>query len=223
MLSRPRLPPPGFIELCLPSPADHPPTGPGWLHEIKHDGFRLMARRDAASVRLLTRNGIDWSSRFPLIVQAVGALKARSCLIDGEAVAYDDDGLAPFELLRGRRHDRVVALCAFDLHRVERRLPGGRRHSCSSTLARSAARASSRSGAARATLRPISGGAVTRAAPRARMVTCRSLISTPRKRCDAGEGDQRFRRDLAEAVRALALSSLKGILSVRSVSSTSVS
>jgi bifunctional non-homologous end joining protein LigD len=48
-------------------------------------------------------------------VQAVGALKARSCLIDGEAIAYDGDGLASFELLRGRRHDRLVALCAFDL------------------------------------------------------------------------------------------------------------
>ena len=80
-----------------------------------------MARRDAAGVRLLTRNGINWSSRFPLIVQAVGALKVRSCLIDGEAIAYDNDGLASFELLRGRRHDRVVALCAFDLLELDGR------------------------------------------------------------------------------------------------------
>ena len=80
-----------------------------------------MARRDAAGVRLLTRNGIDWSARFPLIVQAVDALKVRSCLIDGEAIAYDNDGLASFELLRGRRHDRVVALCAFDLLELDGR------------------------------------------------------------------------------------------------------
>jgi ATP-dependent DNA ligase len=46
--------PSGFIEPCLPSPAEHRPSGPGWIHEIKHDGFRLMARRDAAGVRLLT-------------------------------------------------------------------------------------------------------------------------------------------------------------------------
>ena len=52
-----------------------PPSGPGWIHEIKHDGYRLMARRDAADVQLLTHNGIDWSFRFPLIVQAVGALR----------------------------------------------------------------------------------------------------------------------------------------------------
>ena len=111
----------GFIYPCLPSPAEHPPSGPGWLHEVKHDGFRVLARRDVASVRLFTRNGIDWSERFPLIVQAVGALKVRSCLIDGEAIAYDDDGLASFELMRRRRHDRQVALCAFDLLELDGR------------------------------------------------------------------------------------------------------
>jgi bifunctional non-homologous end joining protein LigD len=68
-------------------PAERPPTGPGWLHEIKHDGFRLMARRDAASVRLLTRNGYNWSARFPAILETASALQAHSCLIDGEAVA----------------------------------------------------------------------------------------------------------------------------------------
>jgi hypothetical protein len=57
----------GFIAPCLPSPAERPPSGQGWLHEIKLDGFRLMARRDAAGVRLLTRNGIDWSTRYPSI------------------------------------------------------------------------------------------------------------------------------------------------------------
>jgi bifunctional non-homologous end joining protein LigD len=51
----------------------------------------------------------------------VAALRARSCLIDGEAIAYDDDGLASFELLRGCRHDRVVALCAFDLLEIDGR------------------------------------------------------------------------------------------------------
>jgi bifunctional non-homologous end joining protein LigD len=55
----------GFISPCLPTPAERPPSGSGWFHEIKLDGFRLMARRDVASVRLLTRTGIDWSSRYP--------------------------------------------------------------------------------------------------------------------------------------------------------------
>jgi hypothetical protein len=59
--------PAGFVEPCLPSPAERPPSGPDWVHEIKHDGFRMMVRRDAAGVRLLTRNGHDWSDRYPLI------------------------------------------------------------------------------------------------------------------------------------------------------------
>jgi len=67
-----------FIEPCLPSPADCPPSGSGWIHEIKLDGFRMMVRRDPAGVRLLTRNGHDWTGRFPLIAQAAGALRARS-------------------------------------------------------------------------------------------------------------------------------------------------
>ena len=105
----------GFIEPCLPSPAVRPPAGNNWIHEIKHDGFRLMARRDTAGVRLLTRNGHDWSTRFPLIVAAVSALRVRSCLIDGEAVCCDDGGLPVFQKLRQRREDRLVFLYAFDL------------------------------------------------------------------------------------------------------------
>ena len=54
--------PPGS-EPCLPSPADKPPSGANWIHEIKHDGYRLMARRDPMGIRLLTRRGNDWSSR----------------------------------------------------------------------------------------------------------------------------------------------------------------
>jgi ATP-dependent DNA ligase len=87
---RTRQTPSGFIGPCLPSPAIRPPAGDNWIHEIKHDGFRLMARRDAAGVRLLTRNGHEWSARFPLIVAAVNALRVRSYPIDGEAVCCDD-------------------------------------------------------------------------------------------------------------------------------------
>jgi ATP-dependent DNA ligase len=106
---------PDFCEPCLPSPAAKPPAGAGWLHEIKHDGFRMLVRRDAAGVRLFTRNGHDWTGRFPLITAAANALKARSCLIDGEAVACDDEGLPVFDRLRYRRDDRRVFLYAFDL------------------------------------------------------------------------------------------------------------
>jgi bifunctional non-homologous end joining protein LigD len=104
-----------FIEPCLPSPTDRPPSGAGWVHEIKHDGFRLMVRRDGPGIRLITRNGHDWSGRFPLIAEAAGSLKARSFLLDGEAVACGGDGLPSFERLRYRRGDGTVFLFAFDL------------------------------------------------------------------------------------------------------------
>src|SRR5262245_48015579 len=65
----------GFIQPCLPARTAHPPLGPGWLHEIKYDGFRLMARRDGRSVRLLTRRGYDWTSRFRRIADAVASLR----------------------------------------------------------------------------------------------------------------------------------------------------
>jgi bifunctional non-homologous end joining protein LigD len=105
----------GFIEPCLPSAAERPPSGPDWVHEIKHDGYRLMARRDSVGVRLLTRNGHDWADRYPAIVEAVNQLKVRSCLIDGEAVVCDANGLAVFERLRYQRGGRTVFLYAFDL------------------------------------------------------------------------------------------------------------
>jgi bifunctional non-homologous end joining protein LigD len=104
-----------FIEPCLPSPADSPPSGSGWLHEIKHDGYRLMARRDPVGIRLITRRGNDWSDRFPLVVQAVNHLKVRSCLIDGEVVCCDEHGLARFDVLRHRRNEVTAFLYAFDL------------------------------------------------------------------------------------------------------------
>jgi bifunctional non-homologous end joining protein LigD len=72
--------PSGFIEPCLPSSAELPPTGPNWIHEIKHGGYRFM-RRDLIGIGiwLLTRHGNDWSSHYPLIVEAVNRLKVRSC------------------------------------------------------------------------------------------------------------------------------------------------
>ena len=84
-----------FIEPCLPSPADKPPSGSNWIHEIKHDGFRLMARRDPVGIRLITRGGHDWAQCYPLVVEAVNHLKVRSCLIDGEVVCCDERGWPP--------------------------------------------------------------------------------------------------------------------------------
>jgi bifunctional non-homologous end joining protein LigD len=105
----------GLIEPCLPSLADRPQSGSDWVHEIKHDGFRLLACRDAAGIRLLTRNGNDFTARYPLIVEAVNALPVQSCVVDGEAVACDESGLSIFEKLRWRHRDRDVFAWCFDL------------------------------------------------------------------------------------------------------------
>ena len=105
----------GFIAPCLPSKASRPPSGPLWVHEIKHDGYRLMVRRDDARVRCFTRNGHDWADRFPAIVAAALRIKAMSFLIDGEAVIARDDGTSDFQALRSKRRGSEAVLFAFDL------------------------------------------------------------------------------------------------------------
>src|SRR6516165_9995157 len=103
------------IQPCLPRPAKEPPSGRDWIHEIKHDGFRIMARRDGMGVRLYTRHGYNFADRFPRIVEAVAKLPVQSCFIDGEAIVIDERGLSTFDLLRSWRNDDVAVLCAFDV------------------------------------------------------------------------------------------------------------
>jgi bifunctional non-homologous end joining protein LigD len=107
--------PAGFIAPCLPTKTDKLPSGNLWLHGIKHDGFRIIARKTGAQVRLYSRPGNDLTHRFPLIVETLARLRSRSCIIDGEAVACDDNGVASFNLIRYRRHDDLTFLYAFDL------------------------------------------------------------------------------------------------------------
>jgi ATP-dependent DNA ligase len=115
MLPRPRTLPAGFIAPCLPTSAPQPPSGKEWLHEIKHDGFRVIARKDGDRVRLYSRSGNDLTDRFPLIVETLARLRPRSCIVDGEAVACGEDGIASFDRIRYRHYDASVFLYAFDL------------------------------------------------------------------------------------------------------------
>jgi bifunctional non-homologous end joining protein LigD len=103
------------FEPCLPRPAKLPPAGDGWIHEIKHDGFRILAHRQGRAIRLISRNGHGLAGRFPQIVEAVGGLPVHSCVIDGEAIVTDDKGLAVFALLCEHRHHVDAELCAFDM------------------------------------------------------------------------------------------------------------
>ena len=110
-----RMPPAGFIEPCLPSRAERPPSGPGWVHEIKHDGYRLIARKRDGRVRLFTRRGYDWTHKFPLIVEAMTTHPEPAFVVDGEAVCCDEDGVANFERLHSQTYNNQVFLYAFDL------------------------------------------------------------------------------------------------------------
>jgi bifunctional non-homologous end joining protein LigD len=107
--------PAGFIAPCLPTKTTQLPSGGQWLHEIKHDGFRIIARKSNGPVRLYSRPGNDFTRRFPLIVEALERLRSRACIIDGEAVACDDNGVASFDLIRHHRANGSVFLFAFDL------------------------------------------------------------------------------------------------------------
>jgi bifunctional non-homologous end joining protein LigD len=113
LISADRFPSP--FDPCLPRLADRPPAGTGWIHEIKHDGFRILAHRRGRAVRLMSRNAHDLASRFPQIVEAVRSLPVQSCVIDREAIVTDDKGLAVFDLLREHRLHVDAELCAFDM------------------------------------------------------------------------------------------------------------
>jgi ATP-dependent DNA ligase len=112
---RPSILPAGFIEPCNPSVSTKAPTGPQWIHEIKHDGYRLIVRREGARVRVFTRRGYDWTDRYPGIVHAAKKLRVTSATIDGEAVCCGPDGLVDFNKLHSRAYDDRVFLYAFDV------------------------------------------------------------------------------------------------------------
>jgi bifunctional non-homologous end joining protein LigD len=105
----------GFVDPCIPSRAAKPPAGPDWVHEVKHDGYRLIVRRDGEAVRLFTRRGYDWTERYPAIASAAAKLKARSFTLDGGAIVCGPDGVAIFDAVHRHGTVRAAILQAFDL------------------------------------------------------------------------------------------------------------
>ncbi len=114
-----RAAPPRFVEPCLALLAERPPEGDNWLHEIKFDGYRLMAVIEDGRARLLTRRGLDWTDRFPGIAEALEQLPAKSAIVDGEAVVEDENGVSSFSALQDalaeHRQATNAVLHAFDL------------------------------------------------------------------------------------------------------------
>jgi ATP-dependent DNA ligase len=115
------------FEPCIPTRGAAVPVGPDWIHEIKHDCYRLVVQREGKRVRLFTRNGHDWTDRYPMIVDAALRNRATSFVIDGEAVLLGVDGISDFDGLHSRKFDAEVQLYAFDALMVDgedlRRLP----------------------------------------------------------------------------------------------------
>jgi ATP-dependent DNA ligase len=107
--------PKSAFDPCIPTRGTKVPNRPEWLHEIKHDGYRLIIQREGKRVRLFTRNGYDWSHRFPLITEAVLRHRSSSFVLDGEAVLLGVDGISDFNGLHSRQHDDEVQFYAFDL------------------------------------------------------------------------------------------------------------
>ena len=110
--------PTGFVEPCIPVLAHKPPAGPQWVHEIGHDGYRLIVRRD--HVRLFTRRRYDWTEWFSGIAAAAGRVRGTSFTIDGEAAIAGPDGVAAFDELHGRRRLAEVFLWAVRPGGIER-------------------------------------------------------------------------------------------------------
>ena len=116
---------PAWIPPCLPTLVSKPPEGSNWVHEVKWDGYRVSAYLEDGKVAIYTRNGHDWTHRFPAIAASVAALPLHSAVIDGEAVVLDEEGKSSFSSLQaalgtggrgpGKRQATEASLYAFDL------------------------------------------------------------------------------------------------------------
>jgi bifunctional non-homologous end joining protein LigD len=110
-----RTPPADFFQPCQPTLVRVPPAGPGWLHEMKYDGFRILARKQGERVEVWSRRGALFNDRFPRIAEAVGALPVDNALIDGEAVVFLPDGHSDFVAIRTKAGGEQASFVSFDL------------------------------------------------------------------------------------------------------------
>jgi len=84
----------GFIEPQLLTSTDQPPQGSNWIHEVKHDGYRTLLVIERGKARAYTRNGFDWTERYPGIVSEASTLPFRAAILDGEVIVHDERGLS---------------------------------------------------------------------------------------------------------------------------------
>jgi bifunctional non-homologous end joining protein LigD len=106
-----------FIKPQLATAVEHPPPRAGWIHEVKHDGYRTLLIIERRKARAYTRNGFDWTESYPGITAAAAKLACRSAIIDGEVIVQNERGISDFEALKSaiRWRSQSLILCAFDL------------------------------------------------------------------------------------------------------------
>ena len=107
------------FEFCLPKAAKAVPAGPDWIHELKHDGIRLIARKDGTCVCLWSRHGWNRTADFATIADALRSLPVGEAVLDGEAVAHCEAGLPDFHRTLSSAGQRTACLLAFDLLAVD--------------------------------------------------------------------------------------------------------
>jgi bifunctional non-homologous end joining protein LigD len=112
--SRARL---GFIKPEIPTLVAEPPTGDGWIHEIKHDGFRTLIIIDQGKVRAYSRHGRDWTGPYRRVVEVCAKLRCGAAILDGEIIVQDETGRSDFEALRSAiyKAPHRIVFFAFDL------------------------------------------------------------------------------------------------------------
>jgi bifunctional non-homologous end joining protein LigD len=103
------------FDFCIPLRGTKVPHTPDWIHEIKYDGYRLRLARDGDRIRLITRNGYDWTKRYPWIIDSALENRIKQFVIDGEAVILGVDGRSDFDALHSGKHNEEVQLYAFDM------------------------------------------------------------------------------------------------------------
>jgi len=114
----PSLPTPDQFELELARLHERAPQGEDWLHEVKYDGYRMLAWRRGRELQLLSRNRLDWTEKLPVIADAILGLDCRSCVLDGELVVFDEHGRSRFDLLQKQfnlAQAQTVRYAVFDL------------------------------------------------------------------------------------------------------------
>lgn len=106
------------FELCMPLSTKAVPAG-DWIHEVKYDGYHGHVLRNGSTVKVPSGSELDWTWRFPWIVQSALKMKPIRFVIDGEICVLDVQGISDFDALRSNRHNDEAQLYAFDLLALE--------------------------------------------------------------------------------------------------------